>query len=105
MSKLKLLPAAAGIIALTATLGLSNEQRENEGDNISRSKITLTYAQAGQVPVHGIPPDSQFSNISRSPTTMRPAYLVEINRGDSVSKVMIDAVTGRILATNAISIS
>lgn len=91
MKNIRILPGAAGIIALTATLGLANGQRQNEAESVSRSRITLIEAMshiANNVSLPGNSPDIKSN---------RPAYLVEIRRGDKYSELLIDAVTGRIL--------
>ena len=87
MKKLKLLPGAAGIIALTATIGFVDGRYETETESISRNRITPVM-----VPAHIADNSSQRGSDSDS-----PAYLVEFRRGDEVVKVLIDAENGQIL--------
>ncbi|MBU1423985.1 MAG: hypothetical protein KKH12_03425 [Gammaproteobacteria bacterium] len=93
MKKLRILPGAAGIIALTATLGFVDGRYEIETDSYSRSNITLVKAinhmaapdtAAGKRP--DIKPDST-------------AYLVKVRHGEIFAEVLIDAVTGRVLVS------
>jgi hypothetical protein len=91
MKNIRILPGAAGIIALTATLGLVDGQRQYDAESVSRGRITLVEAMshiADDASLPGNRPDIKPG---------RPAYLVEIRPGDIYSELLIDAVTGRIL--------
>lgn len=87
----RILPGAAGLIALTATIGFVDGRHETDAESISRSRITpvstLTHAAVAEAF-----PGNQLDIKSGT-----PAYLVEIRRGNAVVDVLIDAVTGRIL--------
>ena len=91
MKKLSILPGAAGIIALTATMGFVDGQREAETEYFAQNKVTLLSAQSHTTTV-GASPDNRLYIKPDS-----PAYLVEIRRGNGISHVLIDAVTGKIL--------
>jgi hypothetical protein len=91
MKKLRILPGAAGLIALTATMGFVDGQREIEAESFSRGRITLVRAMT-RIGAEGAVPGNKLDIKSDS-----PAYLVEIRRGDRFAEVLIDAVTGRIL--------
>lgn len=91
MKKLRILPGAAGIIALTATIGFVDGQREIEAESFSRGRITLVSALT-HISADGVLPGQKLDIKSNS-----PAYLVKISRGDTFAEVLIDAVTGRIL--------
>jgi len=91
MNKLRILPGAAGIIALTATIGFVDGRYEIEAESYSRSSITLVKTlshiaatEAGPGNRLDIKPDST-------------AYLVKVRYGEIFSEVLIDAVTGRVL--------
>jgi hypothetical protein len=90
MKTLRILPAAAGIIALTATIGFVDGQREIEPEIFSKdgsqTKVMTLVASEGTLPgnISGLKSDS-------------PAYLVKIERGDISKEVLIDAVTGGVL--------
>jgi len=91
MKRLRILPGAAGIIALTATIGFVDGQREIEAENFSGGSViqvrALTHiAVDGALPGNrpDIKPDSS-------------AYLVEIRSANTFTEVLVDAVTGRIL--------
>ena len=90
MKKLRILPGAAGVIALTAAIGFIDGQRKIETKDFSSDKITLVSAQtdaAADIPsaqLRVIKPDNS-------------AYLVEIKRGAASSGILIDAVTGQVL--------
>jgi hypothetical protein len=87
MKKLRILPAAAGIIALTATIGF---------ENYSRSSITLVQTRSRIAPTDAVP-DSRLVEIKPDST----AYLVEVRHGELFAEVLIDAATGRILLAQA----
>ena len=91
MNSRKILPGAAGIIALTATLGFVDNQREMEAGNFSRSKITLMSSMEQLAAENGLSTGLPETN------TDRPTYLVEIKHGNRFNKIWVDAVTGRIL--------
>jgi len=91
MKKLKILPGAAGVIALTAAIGFIDGQREIETENLSRDKITLVSSRT-DVAAAGVASGNRL--------VIKPdnsAYLVEIKRGDTSSGILIDAVTGQVL--------
>ncbi len=90
MGKHKILPGAAGIIALTAALGFVDGNRESEPENVSRGRITLINAQAPATA------DSALPGVSMSG---QPAYLVELSRGNVKAVVLIDAMSGKILSS------
>lgn len=91
MKKMRILPGAAGVIALTAAIGFIDGQREIETENLSRNKITLVSSQA-DVAAAGV---SSGKLLVIKPDNS--AYLVEIKRGDASSGILIDAVTGQVL--------
>jgi uncharacterized membrane protein YkoI len=93
MKRQKILPGAAGIIALTATIGFVDGQREIEYESFSRGKITLVDS------VRHIATEADLPGKLTEISTDHPTYLVEIMRGDTFAKVLIDAVTGRILVS------
>jgi uncharacterized membrane protein YkoI len=90
MKKLRILPGAAGIIALTATIGFVDGQRDAESDYLPREQISqisvmkhnaVSGALSGNTPVE---PDGS-------------AYLVKIKRGDLSQDVLVDASNGNVL--------
>lgn len=74
----RILPGAAGLIALTATIGFVDERQAIEAGAISGNRITMVSTQLESADKH-------------------PAYLVEFKRGDEIVKVLIDAKNGRLL--------
>ncbi len=86
-----ILPGAASIIALTATIGFVDGQREFEVENFCREKISLV----------GMPNSSENSAARSAMITSDAqeniAYLVEFKRGDKASRVLIDAATGKVI--------
>jgi len=92
MKRLKILPGAAGIIALTATIGFVDGQRETEAKGFPRGRVTLVSSKTN-ITAGGALPCNQH-NIKSDVL----AYLVEIRREDKFAEVLIDAVTGRILS-------
>jgi hypothetical protein len=91
MKKLKILPGAAGVIALTAAIGFIDGERKIETENFSRDRITLVSSQSDVAAVG----DTSGNQLVINPDNS--AYLVEIKRGDTPSGVLIDAVTGQVL--------
>lgn len=90
MKTLRILPGAAGIIALTATIGFIDGQREIESEIFLRdgTQTRILTLVASEDTLHdkisGFEPGS-------------PAYLVKLERGDLSKEVLIDAVTGSVL--------
>ena len=91
MKRPRILPGAAGIIALTAAIGFVDGPREIEDESFSRGKITLVTDPA-HIAADGAMPGNLVDIKSDN-----PAWLVELRRGNTFSVVLIDAVTGRIL--------
>ena len=88
-----LLSAAAGVIALTATLGFA-APRDEIGD-LARTKITLVDAVAtAQKAVKGPVLSAQLDAEHGQPT-----YLVEIVHSGKIMEVTVDARTGRVLSS------
>ena len=85
MKFLKIFPAAAGVIALSATVGFARDMRDLEEEDFSRVLIVSVNSNADT--------DSAADNDGRR----RHAYHVEINRGEKRWLVSIDAYTGKIL--------
>ena len=89
--KQRILPGAAGLIALTATMGFIDAHRDVEIESYSRNKISLLIAHTASLE-NGMQPSSLLDNSSTN-----SAYLVEIKRGNKTAEVKVDAVTGLIL--------
>lgn len=87
----RILPGAAGVIALTATIGFIDGHREIEAESLARDKITLVSART-LLATAGATPGKLLDNTPDS-----PAYLVEIKRGKTFATVLVDAVTGQVL--------
>ena len=93
MSKLRILPGAAGIIALTATMGFVDGQREIEAELFSRERVVL---------VRPYPETASEGASLGNEILIKPgisAYLVEIKHGDKTKKVLIDAANGKVLVS------
>lgn len=93
MSRMKILPGAAGIIALTATIGFVDGQCESEYENFSRGRITLVSSPAQVAPDHTL-----YARLAAT-SADHPTYLVEFRRGNTYATVLIDAETGRLITT------
>jgi hypothetical protein len=91
--KQRILPGAAGLIALTATIGFIDGHREMEVDSYSRNKITLIYDHSDRLV------NSTLANYQFDKKSENPAYLVEIMRGEKIAEIKVDAVTGRVLSS------
>lgn len=92
MKKLRILPGAAGIIALTATIGFVDGRYEAEAEDYSRSSITLVKTRSH------IASNSSLIDIKPDST----AYLVKVRHGEKFAEVLIDATTGRILSSQTV---
>jgi len=91
MKKLRILPGAAGIIALTATAGFVDGQREKETESFYRDRTTSVSAKL-QMTIDGASPGDLIENKPN-----KYAYMVEIKHGSKLSRVLVDAATGKIL--------
>lgn len=96
MENMMILPGAAGIIALTATIGFVDSIREVGAESLSRGRITLVNPNAKITPVA----DDSNQEFRQGGS----AYLVEILRNEKLSKVAIDAITGKVLKSTLISL-
>ncbi len=81
----KIFPAAAGVIALSATVGFARDMRDMEEEDFSRVLIVSVNSKADA---------GRASNKDRQHGHV---YHVEINRGETRWLVAIDAYTGKIL--------
>jgi len=90
MKKLRILPSAAGLIALTATIGFVDGQRENERFSREETHVKVMALAASNV---------TLTDNSNGLKADNPAYLVKIENGDQSKDVLIDAITGNILKT------
>lgn len=95
MNKLRILPGAAGVIALTATMGFVDGRFEAEMENYSRSSISLVKTRSYIASNEALP--GKRPDIKPDST----AYLVEVRHGETFAEVLIDAATGRILLSQA----
>lgn len=93
MKKLKILPGAAGLIALTATMGFVDGEREIEAGFFSRDRITLVSA------LKDIKPENPLLAEQPALKQDHPAYLVQIRRGERFAEVLVDAITGQVIST------
>lgn len=82
-----ILPGAAGIIALTATICFTDVYREI--DSYSRNSILLVSVQL----------DNTLANSLQDIKQAKQAYVVEIRRGNAITEVKVDAHTGQILSS------
>ncbi len=93
MNRLKILPGAAGVIAMTATLGfIDGKCEEFNSEIISRGRVTLVEPITNTAGANNV-----FSNNSDL-NQYRPIYLVEIRRGNKVEEVKIDCASGKMLS-------
>ena len=89
MKRLRILPGAAGIIALTATMGFVDGQREPDTELALREKVTETRVLAylpSITPGLGTPIPADSST-----------YMISIKQGERSKVVLIDALTGNVL--------
>lgn len=96
MKRLRILPGAAGVIALTATIGFVDGKSKIEPESFSRGRITLVRTLT-HITADGALLDNQ---LAAKPDI--PVYLVEISRGSLSAKVLIDGASGQILLSRTI---
>ena len=94
MKYFKILPAAAGVIALTATIAFARDQREAEENYVSKIKVASSDLARADV-------SAAASMVAQ--TEPAPIYLVEVVRENNTRLLSIDAYTGRILKSHDIS--
>ena len=90
----RILPGAAGIIALTSIVGFVDGKSESDVECYSRAKVTSVLVQTKSTTASD-PLTDQLIGIK----PVSPAYLVEISRGDEMTKVLIDGFSGEILSS------
>ena len=98
MKYFKILPAAASIIALTATIGFARDLREVEEGDSFRIRVELRESKnnADDISAHTLP-------VAIKSVTGQ-IYRVEIERGNKTKVVSIDAYNGRILGSTEITV-
>jgi len=86
-----ILPDAAGVIALTALLGFVDGASTNENDRISRKSIRLVCGLTGI--------DQRFDSVLQRHkiNASNPAYAIQIKIGETISEILINAKTGKVL--------
>lgn len=99
MTLFKIFPAAAGVIALTATVCFAREQRNIEEDDFCRTMIANCNSTA-----------NSHENSIRLPSTNKGkdngnVYVVEIARGANTWLVSIDAYTGKVLELHDLGVA
>ena len=99
MKYFKILPAAAGVIALTATIVFARDMRDNEEAYSLRIKVS-----ASTLPAHN--DDTATASLPHlaGDRKQEPLYLVEVARENVKSMITIDASTGRILDNREIPV-
>jgi hypothetical protein len=88
MKRLRILPGAAGVIALTASIGFIDGQRKLETESPARDRVAMVSA-------HAISPTGIAPSLVVKPGGS--AYLVEITRGETSSGILVNALTGQVL--------
>ena len=88
MKTLRILPGAAGIIALTATIGFVDGQRDYESISREEPHVRIMMVAASSVTLadNAIGVDAE-----------NPAYLVKVENGGQSNDVVVDAITGNVL--------
>lgn len=89
MKRLRILPSAAGIIALTATIGFVDGQRDPDTEFAQRASITETRVLTSL-------PSGKLDQTVPLPTS-GSTYMVNIQQGERSKIVLIDALSGRVL--------
>jgi len=97
MKLLKILPAAAGVIALTASVAFANDDREREEDAFCRTIVAVSNSSvaAADKPIYSAPPLDLAAEAA--------LYHVKVTRGDKTSLVLIDAYSGKVVEKRSLS--
>jgi hypothetical protein len=97
MKLLKILPAAAGVIALTATVAFANDDREREEDAFCRTIVAVSHSgvMSAAKPNYSAPPLDLAAEAA--------LYHVKVTRGDKTRLVLIDAYSGKVVDNQSIS--
>lgn len=87
----KILPAAAGVIALTATVAFAIDEREREEDAFCRTIVAVSHSSvlAADKPGYSAPPLDLAAEAA--------LYHVKVTRGDKTHLVLIDAYSGKVV--------
>ena len=93
MKHFRIVPAAAGVIALTAVTCFAQDMRENEEFDSTRTKVTVRTSTREAPAAHG----SIFTLPSSGDRMAAPLYLVEIVHGGNSKEIVVDGNTGKIL--------
>jgi len=96
MKMLRILPGAAGIIALTATVGFIDGRCDAEAESFSRVRVALAKSADAMSASDGLSRDMLEGKSGDF------VYLVDIRSKNRLSEVKVDAVTGRVLLVKAI---
>lgn len=91
MGFFKIFPAAAGIIALTATVSFARDQRDCEEEGFCRTTVAECAATGNAVDV------SSNALSAMEDGERRNVYQVSITRGLKSWLVYIDAYSGKVL--------
>jgi len=91
MGFFKILPAAAGIIALTATVSFARDQRECEEGDICRTSIAECSSPANTPEISNKPAPAAGNGSGKN------MYQVAVTRGTKSWLVYVDAYSGKVL--------
>ncbi|MDD2701142.1 MAG: PepSY domain-containing protein [Sideroxydans sp.] len=97
MKLLKIMPAAAGVIALTATVAFANDDSERKEDAFCRTIVAVSHSSvmSADKPGYSAPPLDLAAEAA--------LYHVKVTRGDKTRLVLIDAYSGKVVDTQNIS--
>jgi hypothetical protein len=93
MKFFKIFPAAAGVIALSATVGFARDLRDLEEEDFSRVLIVSVNSSI------------DTDHVANNEGPRGHVYRVEINRGEKKWLVAIDAYTGKILDKRDVTVA
>lgn len=97
MKLLKILPAAAGVIALTASVAFANDDREREEDAFCRTIVAVGHSSVIT---------ASKSSYSAPPLDLNAEaalYHVKVTRGDRTHLVLIDAYSGKVVEKRSLT--
>lgn len=100
MKYTKIFPAAAGVIALTATVCFARDLRENEDSDFVQMRIVERSGEAESSIGKRIPGNSKTVAIDSETGRV---YLVEVRENKHIHEVEIDARTGKVIGLRTLN--
>ncbi len=93
MKSFRIIPSAAGVIALTAAFWFAPEQRENEFREVEETRVVVLSS------IHSADTSAHEPDGNQTPDV----YFVEVSHGAESKEVAVNAYTGKVLGKRDIT--